>query len=390
MRLSIVFVIANSLAISLPGQVVLPGIGKEQSQCWADWNALTQFEREAPLSDLLLEKKDGRCTPIGSPAEWNSKRERIRRSWRLLIGEEPQVAPQPEVRILAEEKKNGYLLRKVEFRSEQDDFVSAYLFVPESLAERAPALIACMPTTPHGKEAMAGYAENENFWYALDLVRRGYVVLAPEVPTTGERIEPGLQPFDTSGFYRKHPTWTIFGKMLWDHQRAVDYLSTLNFVDSLRIGAIGFSLGAHNAALLAAFDERIKAVVSNGGLIPFTGSPNPFTWVRELAAPTAGRVAKFQYMPPLGKYLLAGETPTDMHEMQALIAPRPYLDMNSVSDTWKPGLSAAMKLRRLYKFLGAPENFDYYVFDGPHSFPPPIRERAYRWLDTHLRRKKGR
>src|SRR4026207_1093203 len=103
MRLSTSFVIANSLVTSLAGQVVLPGIGKDQSQCWADWNALTQFEREAPLSDLLLAKKDGRCTPIGSPAEWNSKRERIRRSWRLLIGEEPQVAPRPEVRMLSEE-----------------------------------------------------------------------------------------------------------------------------------------------------------------------------------------------------------------------------------------------------------------------------------------------
>jgi hypothetical protein len=59
--------------------------------------------------------------------------------------------------------------------------------------------------------------------------------------------------------------------------------------------------------------------------------------------------------------------------------------MNSVADSWKTGLAASRGLRRLYAFLGAPEHFDYFVFDGGHSFPRPIRSKAYEWLDRYLK-----
>lgn len=361
------------------------GVGAGQKQCWAAENQLTPWEREVPLSELLLQRSKGKCLPLRTRSEWNAKRERIRESWYLLIGKPPVEAPRLNPRVSKKEKRDGYTLWHVVYDSEPDDSVTAYLLVPDALNGKAPAVVACMPTSPHGKDTVAGLAETPNWWYARELAQRGYVVLAPDVLTTGERVSPGLPPLDTTAFYAKHPSWSMLGKMLWDHQRGVDYLETLDFVDPARIGTIGWSLGAHNACLLAAFDRRIAAAISVGGVMHFSGNPNPFGWCREFPTKLDGRVGNWRYMPSLKPYLLAGETPTDFHELQSLIAPRPYWDMNSVSDTWRSGLVASIKLRRLYAFLGVPGNFDYSVFDGAHSFPEPMRPKAYAWLDVHLK-----
>jgi dienelactone hydrolase len=336
------------------------------------------------LSDLLSERTGGRCRPVTTRAAWEAKRGRILRSWALLVGTSPAAPPPLEPRTLEERREPGYRRIKVQYRAEADDTVSAYLLVPDGLAGKAPALVACMPTSPSGKDSVVGLAHDAEWWYAVELARRGYVVLAPDVLTTGERVSPGLDPLDTSAFYRKHPGWSMVGKMLWDHQRGLDFLETLEFVDRARIGAIGWSLGGHNAGVLAAFDPRVKTAVTVGGIIHFSGAANPFAWAREFPAPSYGRVGRWQYLPKVKAYLLAGETPTDWHELQALIAPRPYLDMNAVEDAWKPGLVAAVKLRRLYAFLGAPDRFDYYVFDGKHAFAAPVHPRAFAWLDRHL------
>ncbi|WP_417649362.1 alpha/beta hydrolase, partial [Enterobacter hormaechei] len=50
---------------------------------------------------------------------------------------------------------------------------------------------------------------------------------------------------------------------IWDLQRVVDYLLTRPDVDPARIGIIGHSLGGKMALYGAAFDPRIKAVVSS-------------------------------------------------------------------------------------------------------------------------------
>lgn len=244
------------------GQSGLPGIGEDQRQCWGKPSETSFVEREIALSDLALERKGGRCVAVGAEG-WREKRERIKASWKLLLGEGPREAPPLRARTVWEEKKDGYRLRKVAYWVEADEEVTSYLLVPDRLAGRAPAVLAAMPTTVHGKAAMIGLAEHEGYWYPLELVRRGYVVLAPEVFSTGERVPAGAGALDTAPFYKKHPGWSMLGKMLWDHQRGLDYLVTLDFVDPKRLGVVGWSLGAHNAAVLAAFDERVAVTVSN-------------------------------------------------------------------------------------------------------------------------------
>src|SRR6266536_2574763 len=57
--------------------------------------------------------------------------------------------------------------------------------------------------------------------------------------------------------------------MVWDWSRALDYLETLDFIDSSRVGCIGHSHGGITTLFAMAFDERIKVGASNCGFDTF-------------------------------------------------------------------------------------------------------------------------
>ena len=58
-------------------------------------------------------------------------------------------------------------------------------------------------------------------------------------------------------------------KGIWNHMRAVDLLQSLPEVDGTRIGCIGHSLGGHNSLFVAAFDPRLKVIVTSCGFNSF-------------------------------------------------------------------------------------------------------------------------
>src|SRR5207249_1652669 len=73
----------------------------------------------------------------------------------------------------------------------------------------------------------------------------------------------------TLGNYIRSPYVSGSLKAIWNNMRAVDLLQALPEVDPERIGCIGHSLGGHNTMFTAAFDTRIKALVSNCGFTSF-------------------------------------------------------------------------------------------------------------------------
>ncbi|HEY6740358.1 MAG TPA: hypothetical protein VI076_16055 [Actinopolymorphaceae bacterium] len=106
--------------------------------------------------------------------------------------------------------------------------VTAHLLVPESARRYpVPGVLASHPTHRRGKEAVtvAGVAADRT--YGLELAHRGYVVLAPDGIASGERVAPGEEYWDTSGFYRAYPGWTVIGRMLTDHRQGVSVPQSL-------------------------------------------------------------------------------------------------------------------------------------------------------------------
>jgi hypothetical protein len=84
------------------------------------------------------------------------------------------------------------------------------------------------------------------------------------------------------------------------------------------------------------------------------------------------------------------ETPFEMHQLLALIAPRPLLLSTSDEDFVFPngGWSARRALVRVkpvYELLGARDRISGYFFNGGHSLPADVAIRAYDWLDRQLK-----
>ncbi|MCX6622917.1 MAG: acetylxylan esterase, partial [Acidobacteria bacterium] len=99
--------------------------------------------------------------------------------------------------------------------------------------------------------------------YAGELAARGVVTLAIDSWCFGGRqhkADGQTGEYDT--FKLMH--WrgqTLWGMMMLDELRALDYLAGRPEVDGGRLGAFGMSMGATKAWWLAALDERVKVCI---------------------------------------------------------------------------------------------------------------------------------
>ena len=168
-------------------------------------------------------------------------------------------------------------------------------------------------------------------------------------------------------------------KAIEDNVRAVDLLTSLPEVDPERIGCIGHSLGGHNTLFTAAFDPRIRVMVSNCGFTAF-GS--------YYGGDLTGWSSK-TYMPRIPSYGGWRNMPFDFHEVVAALAPRPFLAIAPISDSnfEVKGVREVMESAGgVYRLLGAGEKLALLTPDCGHDFPPEAREKAYGWFDRWLGR----
>lgn len=217
--------------------------------------------------------------------------------------------------------------------------------------------------------------------FAKELVERGMICIAPDAIGFGERIRPGGQPYDNSmEFYRKHPKWSFFGKMNWDVSRVIDYLETLDYIDTARIGIIGHSHGAYGSIMATVFDPRIGLCVASCGYTTLRTDPAANRWSHLTAL-----------LPRVGFYVDdIKQAPFDWHEIAACIAPRPYFNWATLNDDIFPetdNLADVYKqLEGVYALYGKPEDFTGMLVPGKHRFPPEGREAAYAWIEEHFAR----
>jgi dienelactone hydrolase len=332
--------------------------------------------REHQRLDYFLDGQ-GRLQPIRTIADWEARKSHILAHMQAVMGPLPRPAvPVPlDVRVLEETKLGPLVRRKIDYHTDSAERrTGAYLLLPADSpnGHKRPAVLCLHQTTPLGKREPAGLGDRENLQYALHLAQRGYVTLAPDYPSFGEY----RYDFPASDGYLSGTM-----KALYENRRAIDLLQSLPQVDGQRIGCIGHSLGGHNAMFTAAFDPRIKAIVSNCGFTRFHKY-----YGGKLAGWTSPR-----YMP-----LIAGRygndpdrVPFDFTEVVACFAPRAFLasaplhDDNFEVSGVRDVMAAAKPIYQLY---GKPQNLQANYPDCGHDFPPAAREVAYRFLDEHLSR----
>lgn len=114
------------------------------------------------------------------------------------------------------------------------------------------------------------------------------MVIAPDYPGFGEM---NLYDFDAD----RYESGTM--KAVFDHIRAVYFLTTLPYVDTAHIAVIGHSLGRHNAIFIGAFISRLKVVASSCGWTGFDYYSTGERAIKEFGV-RLGTWAQKRYMPP--------------------------------------------------------------------------------------------
>ncbi|WJH35114.1 alpha/beta fold hydrolase [Paenibacillus sp. CC-CFT747] len=339
------------------------------------------------LSELKVDQPPQLLEGIETDEQWSAKRERIKRAWLELLGEEPEIAPSAGTspkpyEVIGKVEEADHTRLDIRYPANDGDTIGAYLLLPrDSSGEKTkrPAVLALHPTAESGRRDTATKEGRDNRRYGLELVSRGYVVLAPDSIGFGSRIYPGAEPFQTAPFYERYPKWTAVGRMLSDHRRALDVLGAVEEADPARIGVIGHSLGGYNGWFLAGLDERVRAVVSSCGFAMFAGDPEPNRW---------GQREWFSHFPAVTIGLQKDTVPFEWHEIAALAAPVPLFMWSGMDDRIFPNAEAIVSgmkdLGTLYKRAGASEAFQFWLGAAGHDFPGQARELAYTFLDRWL------
>lgn len=288
-----------------------------------------------------------------------------------LIGKLPTPTRPMNARtrlIYNEPKWKGY---EVVLDLYDDVICYGILLVPNDIkpGERRPVVVC-----QHGLEGrptdIVNPKQKTRFYnsFGAQLADRGFVVFAPQNPYIFEnqfrQLVRKANPLQLS----------LYSFIVRQHERILDWLETLPFVDARRIAYYGLSYGGKVAM-------RIPAILGRYCLSICSGDFNEWVWKNITLLWGGSYMMTREY--EMYEFNL-GNT-WNYAEMAALIAPRPFMVERGHSDG--VGLDEYVafeyaKVRRLYARLGIPERTAIEFFVGGHE----IHGRGtFEFLHRHLR-----
>lgn len=290
-----------------------------------------------------------------------------------LLGRLPDRKRPVAARKVDEERREEMIVEHLLLDLNGLEEVPAYLVRPRKLGKPAPAVLY---NHSHGGGYEIGkeeLLEGRNYLaqppYGQVLTEMSLVTLCIDCWAFGERSHTSEMDTFKAMLWKGQVLW---GMMVYDSLRALDYLAGRPEVDSTRIGTLGMSMGSTMAWWLAALDERIRVTVDICCLTDFK------------ALLDRGRLSEhgiYYYVPDLLNHFSTAQ-------INALIAPRAHLSVAGRLDRLTPreGLDRIEShLDRIYKAAGHPERWKLVRYDVAHQETEEARREAIRFLETHLR-----
>ena len=325
------------------------------------------------------------CLRFGgsTPTDFQNWKSQLFSNIKTLLGTLPgKVALNPE--IVWEIEEDGLIKRRVIINTEEDMSVAALLYIPVSARKKPCPAILC--NHGHGKFAKdsvmgirsGNYPERNseiasfNYDYGLQMAKRGYVTMAIDYRGFGERGDggdpyPGRDKCNVHFIRGNLMGYNLLTLNVWDAQRCLDYLCSLDLVNADRVGTMGLSFGGTMTTWIAMMDERIKAA----DIICYSCRFESFAVER-------GNFCGSQYLQ--GLFTLC-----DVPDLHGLIAPRPLLAEIGIHDKCfleHESLSCAEEVKKIYAAAGCPENYETDIFEGDHRF---AGNKAFDFFDKHLK-----
>ncbi|PHQ34514.1 exo-alpha-sialidase [Rhodopirellula bahusiensis] len=277
-------------------------------------------------SPLIFE--DG--TRVTKASNWPRRREEIRSRWESSMGEWPALISDPQVKILETAKVDSLTKHTVEFQWTPTERTTGYLLIPDtptSASRKLPAVLAVYyePETAIGE----GKPHRD---FALQLARRGFVTLS--IGTTD------ASQAKTYSLY--HPSIDDasvqpLSMLACAAANAWQVLADRPEVDGDRIGVVGHSFGGKWAMFAACLSERFACGVWSDPGIVFDESMSGVNYWEPWylgyhPRPWRSRGMITDDNPAKGLYPHLVSDGHDLHELHALMAPRPFLVSGGSAD----------------------------------------------------------
>ena len=289
-----------------------------------------------------------------------------------LLGDLPPRDRKIASEFVIEEDRGSYTLEVLTLDLNGIEPVPAYLVKPKTTSAPRPTVLY---NHAHGgeyklgkEELVAGRSALQSPPYAEVLTSMGYNALCIDTWCFGHRWGRSESAVFKEMLWRGQVLW---GMMVYDSIKAIDYLCTREDVDKSRIGTLGISMGSTMAWWVAALDERIACCVDICCLTDF----HALIDVRGLDSH-----GLYYYVPGLLKEWTTAK-------INALIAPRPHLSLAGNYDILTPphGLDRIdAELRKVYASAGAPDAWKLVRYPCGHVETHAMRQEAIRWLRKWL------
>jgi len=359
--------VATLLVLSTMLSAAEPTVDKELAPYF---RPPAQFANDFGAYRSPLKFNDGRL--VKNAADWQQRRQEILSDWHRYLGPWPPLLDKPRIEYLSSKKRDTFTQSHVRIEVAPDRLTDdAYLLVPEGKGPFPAVLVVYY-------EAKTGIGEGKLPLrdFAYQLACRGFVTLSlgnPPGTSYPSNDRPQLQPLSYQAY------------MAANCQRL---LANLPQVDGKRIGVVGHSYGGKWAMFASCLHEPFAcAVWCDGGIVFDEKRPNVNYWEpwylgweegkkRQRGVPTDKN-------PRTGPYRKLIEDGHDLHELHALMAPRPFLVSGGSEDPperWQ-ALNHSIAVNRL---LG----YDYRVAmtNRPkHDPTPESNELMYRFFEMVLK-----
>ena len=310
-------------------------------------------------------------TPVKEAADWPRRRQEILDRWHELLGPWPPLIERPKMERLDSTRREKLTQHRIRVEVAPGQMLDGYLLVPDGSGP-FPAVVV-----PYYEPETSVGLKGELRDFALQLARRGFVTLAIGSPG-GDARKPDI------GTARCQPL-SFLGYIAANCYNA---LAILPEVDARRVGIVGHSYGGKWAMFGSCFYEKFAcAVWSDPGIVFDEARGSVNYWEPWYLGLEPGRTRKPGLLTPesprTGPYATLIEQGRDLHELHALMAPRPFLVSGGSEDfpaRWV-ALNHAVAVNRL---LGATDRVG--MTNRP-AHPPTTESNAqiYSFFEHFLR-----
>jgi len=289
-----------------------------------------------------------------------------------LLGRLPPRDRPVSAQLLSTEDRGGYTLEKLVLDLNGEEQAPAYFAKPKGAGGPRPTVLF---NHSHGGGYQIGkteFIDGREYMgkppYAEFLTSLGFNALCFDAWIFGERAKRTELDFFKETLWKGRVLW---GMMVYDSLKAVDYLVTRPDVDAQRLATVGMSMGSSTAQWAGALEPRLKVVVDICCLTD---------WHTLVEVGGLKGHGIYYYVPDLLNHFTTSQ-------LNALIAPRAHLALAGNLDSLTPvaGLEKIDRdLRGVYASAGKPGHWKLLREDAAHQETPSMREAIRQWLVEHL------